>query len=150
MGVVALSAGCQLLGQDPARCEQSVATVRQAISLEDFASARQWRDYTWKVCDERAIVATLDKEIVDAETAVAARAEASSKKAQDLAQARINSAQALWLKFDAEKPADRSRQALDATRDAAKRLGRGLSPPYAKKLEAYNDGEYQKRLERIP
>jgi hypothetical protein len=144
---VALITGCQLFsGQDPARCEQSVATVRQAITLEDFAAARQWRDYTWKVCDERAIVASLDKEIVDAETAVAVKAEAASKKAQQVAQARINSAQALWLKFDAEKPADRSRQALDATRDAAKRLGRGLSPAYAKKLEAYNDGEYQKRL----
>jgi hypothetical protein len=123
-----------------------VTTVRQAINFKDFEAARKWRDYTWKVCDERAIVATLDKEIVDAETAMAAEAKASAEQAAKLAQTRINAAQALWRKFDEAKPADRNAQSLAATRKSAKRLGKGLLPEFSKKLDAYNDAEYQKRL----
>lgn len=141
--------GCQLFEQDSGRCQQSVDTVRQAISLKDFASARSWRDYTWKVCDERGIIATLDKEIVDAEAAYAAELKAAADKAKQLAQKRINDAQALWRKFDGEKPEARTREALDATRKSAKRLETGLTKEYAAKLQAYNEGEYQKRLSAI-
>ena len=139
--------GCeQILGQDPARCDQSAATVRQAIELGDFEAARHWRDYTWKVCDERAVVATLDKEILDGEAALEAKAKASAQQAKELAQSRINAAQKTWLEFDAAKPADRTRETLDATRKSAKRLETGLSPTYASKLEAYNLAQYEKRL----
>jgi hypothetical protein len=147
VGSLVLASGCQkLLGHDPERCDQSVATVRQAIAFKDFESARKWRDYTWKVCDERAIVTTLDKELVDAEAALVKETQATAKKAQQVARKRINAAQALWLKFDAEKPADRTAAALDATRDAARRLAKGLTPEYQKQIDAYNDAEYQKRL----
>jgi hypothetical protein len=134
------------LGKDQARCDQSASTVRQAISLKDFQSARSWRDYTWKVCDERAIVATLDKEITDGEAALEAELKANAEKAQKQAQVHINRAQAIWRKFDeAEAPA-RNREALDAARKSAKRLEEGLTPAYSTKVRAYNDGEYQKRL----
>jgi phytoene dehydrogenase-like protein len=142
----ALGMGCQLFGQDPARCEQSVATVRQAIGFKDFASARTWREYTWKVCDERGVVATLDKEIVDAEAAVAAEAAAAKKKAATLAQDRINAAQKIWRGFDAETPTNRNEQGLDAARKSAMRLESGLTPTFAQQLRKYNEGEYQKRL----
>jgi phytoene dehydrogenase-like protein len=142
----ALFGGCQLFGQDPARCDQSVATVRQAIGFKDFASARTWREYTWKVCDERGVVATLDKEIIDAEAAVAAEAEAAKKKLARSAQERINAAQKLWRAFDAEAPANRNEQGLDATRKSAARLENGLPPTFAQQLRKYNEGEYQKRL----
>jgi phytoene dehydrogenase-like protein len=144
--VLALASGCQLFGQDPARCDQSVATVRQAIGFKDFASARKWREYTWKVCDERGVVATLDKEIVDAEAAVAAEADAAKKNAVKLAKDRINAAQKLWRAFDAETPANRNEQALDAARKSATRLENGLTPTFAQQLRKYNEGEYQKRL----
>lgn len=147
MALGACLASCdQLLGQDPARCEQSVATVRQAITFKDFELARKWRDYTWKVCDERAVIATLDKELVDAEAAVTAEAEATRKKAAQLAQDRINAAQKLWRQFDAESAANKTQTVLAATRKSAKRLESGLLPTYAQKLAAYNDGEYEKRL----
>lgn len=140
-------AGCdQIMGQDSARCEQSVATVRQAITFEDFELARKWRDYSWKVCDERAVIATLDKEILDAEAAAAAAAEAERKKLTQLAQDRINAAQKLWLKFDAESSANKNQKTLAAARKSAKRLERGLPPTYAGKLAAYNQAEYEKRL----
>jgi phytoene dehydrogenase-like protein len=144
--VLALASGCQLFGQDPARCDQSVATVRQAIGFKDFASARTWREYTWKVCDERGVVATLDKEIVDAEAAVAAEADAAKKNAVKLAKDRINAAQKLWRAFDAETPTNRNEQALDAARKSATRLENGLTPTFAQQLRKYNEGEYQKRL----
>lgn len=139
--------GCQqILGQDPARCDQSAATVRQALELGDFEAARRWRDYTWKVCDERAVVATLDKEILDAESALEAKAKAAAQQAKELAQSRINAAQKTWLEFDAAKPAERTRESLDATRKSAKRLENGLTPTYAAQLEAYNLAQYEKRL----
>lgn len=145
---VGLLCACDSLFGDSRQCEQSVNTVRQAIGFKDFESARKWRDYTWKVCAEsdRGVIATLDKEIVDGETALQTEAEAKKRKAKELAQARINSAQALWLKFDAAPPAERNRAALDATRDSAKRLEAGLEPAYLQKLSQYNEAEYQKRL----
>jgi hypothetical protein len=143
--LVLVSAGCQLLGQDPARCEQSAATVRQAISFKDFESARKWRDYTWKVCDERAVVATLDKEILDGEAALAAENQAQARAAQ-LAQQRINAAQAAWLAFDGSKPDAHTRESLDATRQSAARLEEGLPAEFAQKIAAYNAVQYEKRL----
>lgn len=140
-----LSAGCQLFGQDPARCEQSAATVRQAISFKDFESARKWRDYTWKVCDERAVVATLDKEILDGEAALDAEAKANAQ-AQQLAKQRINAAQAAWYAFDGAKAEDHTQEGLDATRKSAKRLEEGLPPALAAKIAAYNAAQYEKRL----
>jgi phytoene dehydrogenase-like protein len=137
----------QLLGYDSARCQQSAATVRQALALEQFESARQWRDYTWKACsdDDRALVATLDKEILDAETAADAKAKAA-EAAKKLAQQRINAAQKAWFAFDASKPEERTRENLDATRKSAARLEEGLPPEYARQIAAYNDSRYEKRL----
>jgi len=146
LGLAALANGCQLFGQDSARCEQSVATVRQAIGFKDFASARTWREYTWKVCDERGVVATLDKELIDAEAAVAAEAAAAKKKAAALAKERINAAQKLWRAFDAEAAAAKTEQALEATRKSAARLESGLAPEYGQQLRKYNEAEHQKRL----
>ena len=143
---VALISSCQLFGQDPARCEQSVATVRQAIGFKDFASARTWREYTWKVCDERGVIATLDKEIVDAEAAVATEAEVAKKNSVKLAKDRINTAQKLWRGFDGETAANRNEKALDEVRKSATRLETGLTPTFAQQLRKYNEGEYQKRL----
>src|SRR5688572_26957320 len=140
-----VSAGCQLLGQDPARCEQSAATVRQAVSFKDFESARKWRDYTWKVCDERAVVATLDKEILDGEAALDAETKAKAQALQ-LAKQRINAAQAAWYAFDRTSAEEHTQEALDATRKSAKRLEEGLPPQLAEKIAAYNAAQYEKRL----
>jgi hypothetical protein len=148
VGVALLGAGggCALFGQDPARCDQSVATVRQAIGFKDFAAARTWREYTWKVCDERCVIATLDKELLDAETAAAKEAADAKNKSAKQAQERINAAQKLWRAFDAQAADEKNAQALDATRKSATRLESGLPPTFAQQLRKYNDGEHQKRL----
>lgn len=144
--LAALLSGCQLFGQDSGRCDQSVATVRQAIGFKDFASARTWREYTWKVCDDEALLATLDKELVDAESAAAAEVGAAQRQAKKLAKERINTAQKLWRAFDAEPASAKNQQSLAATRESAMRLEGGLDPAYAQQLRKYNEGEYQKRL----
>jgi hypothetical protein len=150
MLVGGLSSCDKLLGNNSSQCEQSVNTVRQAVSFKDFPLARQWREYAWKVCDERAVFATLDKEIIDAEARAATETAQAAKKAQQLAQKRINAAQALWRQFDAQEASKRTPEALDATAESAKRLERGLTPAYAQKLQAYNDSEKQKRLAALP
>lgn len=146
MALAELATSCALF-EDPARCDQSVATVRQAIGFADFASARKWREYTWKVCGEsqQATLDALDKEIVAAEEAARAEEVAAKKKSAALAQERINAAQKLWLTFDGETPPNRN-EALDATRKSATRLESGLTPTFALQLRKYNEGEYQKRL----
>jgi hypothetical protein len=148
VALLLLPACQQLLGYDSARCQQSAATVRQAIALEQFDSARQWRDFTWKACsdDDRAVVATLDKEILDAETAADAKLKAAAARTKQVAQQRINAAQATWRAFDASPAGEHTQAALDATRKSAKRLEEGLPAEYAQKIAAYNSAEYEKRL----
>jgi hypothetical protein len=146
--LVALTSGCDMFGQDSARCEQSVATVRQAIGFKDFASARTWREYTWKVCGDgaKATLDALDKELVVAEEAARTEAETTQKKNQALAQKRINAAQKMWRAFDGETPANKNEQTLSEARKSATRLEKDLTPTFALQLRKYNDGEYQKRL----
>src|SRR5688572_17207483 len=146
LSLLTAASGCALFGQDPARCDQSVATVRQAIGFKDFAAARTWREYTWKVCDERGVIATLDKELVDAEAAAAKEAADAKAKSAKLAQERINAAQKQWRAFDGETPDKKTEPALEAVRKSATRLESGLTPTFAQQLRKYNDGEYQKRL----
>lgn len=65
------TAGCKK--KDPEKCTSAQSTVRQAIASEDFASARQWREYAYKNCDDKTVLDALDKEIVDKEAAVQKR-----------------------------------------------------------------------------
>jgi hypothetical protein len=146
VAITSTLSGCdKLLGGNAAQCEQSVATVRQSIAFKDFDLARKWREYAWKVCDDHAMFATLDREIVDGEAALQTEAEQAKQRAKTLAQARINAAQGVWLKFDGLEPSQRDRQSLDAARASAKRQESGLEPAYAQKLAEYNDAQYKKR-----
>lgn len=59
--------------KDPEACNNAKNVIRQALSSEDFASARTWRDYAYKNCDDRSELDKLDKEIVDTEATVKKR-----------------------------------------------------------------------------
>lgn len=61
--------------KDPKKCEEAQSVIRQGILAEDFASARQWRDYAYRHCAERSALDALDKDIVEKE------AETNTKKA---------------------------------------------------------------------
>lgn len=75
---VLLSLGCN--AKDAEKCSQALATTRQALTAEDFALARQWREYAYKQCEDQASLASLDKEIGEREAAVTARKDAEAKK----------------------------------------------------------------------
>jgi len=64
-------AGCKK--KDPEACSNAQNVIRQALGSEDFASARTWRDYAYKQCDDKNSLDGLDKEIVDKEAEVKKR-----------------------------------------------------------------------------
>ena len=74
--------GCQT--RDEAKCNQGFDVARQAIKSNDFALARQWREYAYKQCDaagqDKAGLTTLDQELATAETAVKAAADAEAQR----------------------------------------------------------------------
>jgi hypothetical protein len=73
-----LSLGCNQ--KDAEKCTQALATARQASTAEDFALAKQWREYSYKQCEDAATLASLDKELSEREAAVVARKDAEAKK----------------------------------------------------------------------
>lgn len=84
-GLVVLGgAGCQK--KDPEACNQAQQVTRQALTIEDFASARTWREYAYKQCEDATVLAGLDKEIVDREAAVLAKRAADAKSAAETQQ----------------------------------------------------------------
>ncbi|MBC7957878.1 MAG: hypothetical protein H7Y33_18665 [Cytophagales bacterium] len=83
---VLLALGCQT--RDADKCNQGFDVARQAIKSNDFALAKQWREYAYKQCDvagqDKDGLATLDKELSTAETTVKAAADAEAqRKAQN-------------------------------------------------------------------
>jgi hypothetical protein len=86
VATVLLALGCQT--RDADKCNQGFDVARQAIKSNDFALARQWREYAYKNCDaagqDQAGLATLDKELSTAEATVKAAADAEAqRKAQN-------------------------------------------------------------------
>ncbi|GMV13238.1 MAG: hypothetical protein AMXMBFR56_14620 [Polyangiaceae bacterium] len=72
--------------KDPKKCENAQSVIRQGIVAEDFAAARQWRDYAYKHCADRTALDALDKDIVDKEAAVQSRKAAEDQKRQQTEQ----------------------------------------------------------------
>ena len=73
--------GCK--GGDPEKCTQAQAVVGQALDGEDFATARQWREYAYKQCEDKGPLSALDLKITEREAAVTARKTADDKKSAD-------------------------------------------------------------------
>jgi hypothetical protein len=79
---VLLTWGCQT--RDADKCNQGFDVARQAIKSNDFALAKQWREYAYKQCDaagqDKEGLATLDKELSTAEANVRAAADAEAQR----------------------------------------------------------------------
>jgi hypothetical protein len=142
---VATASGCEALKGNALSCEDSTKTVRQAIEYGDFKSAREWRDYTWKVCSDKDAVKQLDTALLESEKKALAAAAEASPEARATAQTRINAAQALWIAFDSSAATLHTAERLDATRKSADQLSEGLTPGYAVKVKEYNQKQHQKR-----
>jgi hypothetical protein len=82
VGVVLLALGCQT--RDEAKCNQGFDVTRQAIKANDFALAKQWREFAYKQCDgagqDKEGLATLDKELTTAEATAKAAADAEAQR----------------------------------------------------------------------
>lgn len=82
VGCVLLALGCQTRNAE--KCNQGFDVTRQAIKSNDFALAKQWREYAYKMCDaagqDKDGLATLDKEIATAEATVKATAAAEAER----------------------------------------------------------------------
>jgi hypothetical protein len=82
VALVLLAMGCQ--SRDEVKCNQGFDVTRQAIKANDFALAKQWREYAYKQCDaagqDKDGLATLDKELATAEATVKAAADAEAQR----------------------------------------------------------------------
>src|SRR5258706_14170012 len=58
--------------KNPENCTNAKNVIQQALTSEDFASARQWSDYAYNQCD-RADMQTLDQQMVTKEPEVTKR-----------------------------------------------------------------------------
>ncbi|MEZ4227106.1 MAG: hypothetical protein R3B13_39575 [Polyangiaceae bacterium] len=72
--------------KDPAKCDNAKSTIQRAIGSEEFAVARQWRDYAYKQCADPADLSTVDKQITDAEAEATRRKTEAETKARDAQQ----------------------------------------------------------------
>jgi hypothetical protein len=70
--------------KDPEKCQQGLTTTRQALGAEDFALARQWRDYAYKQCEDTTVLGALDQELVNKEADTNRRAQEQAQKKAEL------------------------------------------------------------------
>jgi hypothetical protein len=91
-------AGCKK--GDPEKCTQAQTVVRTAIAGGDFASARTWRDYAYKQCEDSSSLPGLDQSIVQAESAAAAKKTADEQETRD-----TNALAKLFFQFVADNRA---------------------------------------------
>ena len=68
---------------DPEKCSQAQTVVRTAIEAGDFASAKTWREYAYKQCEDRSTLAALDQSIVQRESAATAKKIADEQETRD-------------------------------------------------------------------
>jgi hypothetical protein len=130
---------------DKEKCDEAIRVTRDALAKEQPDIARQWRERAWKICNDATTTATLDKEIVDKEAALAKRAADAVKAVGESAQQRINAATAVWRGFDKLDEKERTPESLEAYRQKAARMSQGLPPEYAAQIDTYNSGEFEKR-----
>lgn len=142
---LAAAAGCV----DKEQCNEAVRVTRDALAKEQTELARQWRDYTWKTCEDAQLVAQLDREILEKEAEIRRRAEEEAKKLAEAAQQRMTQAGQVWLAFDELDEKKQTRERLYRYKDKAAKMTQGLPPEYAKQIEQYNEKQLEKRDTRL-
>jgi hypothetical protein len=135
------AAGCV----DKEKCDEALRVTREALAKEQPDIARQWRDRAWKICNDAAVTAPLDKEILDKEAELRKREEDLTKQIAEAAKKRINTAQSVWLAFDKLEEKERTLARLTAHQQKAAKMAQGLPPEYQKQIEDYNERELKKR-----
>ena len=85
---------------DPEKCSQAQTVVRTAVEAGDFASARSWREYAYKQCEDRSSLAALDQSIAQREAAAQAKKTADEQQTRD-----TNALAKLFFQFVADNRA---------------------------------------------
>ncbi len=93
-----LATGCKK--GDPEKCTQAQTVIGQALAAEDFATARQWREYAYKQCEDTGPLVALDQKIVAREAAAQAKKVAEAKQRDD-----TNALAKIFFQFVAENRA---------------------------------------------
>jgi hypothetical protein len=82
VGCALLALGCQTRNAE--KCTQGFDVTRQAIKSNDFALAKQWREFSYKMCDaagqDKDALVALDQELSTAETSAKAAADAEAQR----------------------------------------------------------------------
>lgn len=82
LALVLLSLGCQTRNAE--KCEQGFSVTRQAIKSNDFALAKQWREFSYKMCDpsgqDQSNLTALDQELSSAEASFKSKADADAQR----------------------------------------------------------------------
>src|SRR5258705_13421473 len=82
VGCVVAVLGCQTRNAE--KCTQGLDVTRQAIKSSDFALAKQWREFAYKMCDpagqDKEGLVALDLELSTAEATVKANADAEAQR----------------------------------------------------------------------
>jgi hypothetical protein len=151
VGIVAcgwlLLAGCK----DQQQCTDALATARKAMQDEflDMSLARQWRDYSGKVCGAGPDVETLDKDIIAREAAIAKAAEDKAKAEAEAGGKAMEAAKKAWQGFDKLEDKEKTPEALKKASKKANKVIVGLTPDYGKQVIDYNKKELSKRKKAL-
>ena len=82
LGFVLLALGCQTRNAE--KCEQGLSVTRQAIKNNDFVLAKQWREFSYKMCDpagqDKEGLVALDQALSTAEASVKANGDAEAQR----------------------------------------------------------------------
>lgn|GEM_PF-580246 len=68
--VLGLVVSCNQKSEE--NCSRAQGVIRQALAAKNFAGAAQWRDYAYKQCADKNVLAQLDQEIVTQQAQVEA------------------------------------------------------------------------------
>src|SRR6187402_424778 len=70
LAVSATALGCS--EKDATKCQEALDGTRKSLAASDPVLTTQWRDRSYKYCEDQASLATLDKEITTKQSAEAA------------------------------------------------------------------------------
>jgi hypothetical protein len=82
--LIAGATGCQR--KNPEKCDEAQKVARQSAEVGDFALVRQWREYAYKHCADRAALEALDREITAKEKAYVTKKAADEAKQKEIDQ----------------------------------------------------------------
>lgn len=139
------TAGCV----DQEKCDEAIRVTRDALTKEQPALARQWRERAYAMCDDTATLGTLDQEIVAKEGELAKREEDRKKQIEDAAQRRMKLAGTVWRKFSKLDKKQMTLANLERYRDKASQMSKGLPDDYGKQIDDYNQKQYDKLKRQV-